>query len=218
MRTCELCGAEVGDEEHRCPRCGFEFPPEIRSDIRDQELLGKHDDMSTESLRKDLKDRQSKLMSYLENVNLDSLRTDEFNSLIEEGLGFLGIPVAMGIGDELNFSRDEREFILLMSCKVVDADKRGYDPVASSRSYIKLANALNCLDESERAMQMVDKALLIEPNNGDALFGKAKLLFYSKRYEAARRQLDKLISRRSEPKAMYLAELIEQLAHQESSE
>ena len=42
MRKCELCGADTPDNLSACQRCGFEFPLEIRSDIRNIELLKKH--------------------------------------------------------------------------------------------------------------------------------------------------------------------------------
>jgi len=61
-------------------------------------------------------------------------------------------------------------------------------------------------------MEMIDKALLKEPNNLDALFGKAKLLFFEKEYGEAKRFLDKILARDDKyPNSVYLAEMIAQL-------
>ena len=63
-------------------------------------------------------------------------------------------------------------------------------------------------------MRMIEKALLINPRDRDSLYGKAKLLFQAKRYEAARKCLDKVISTGGDDNAKYLAELIDQLRSQ----
>ena len=213
MRKCELCGADTPDNLSACQRCGFEFPLEIRSDIRNIELLKKHKGKEAAALKKDLRERLNQLSGYIANLDLKNLKSDEINSLIEEGLTFLHIPMAIGIGDELTFSNDEREFILLMAEKVDMADVRYGSPVASSGSYVRLTNALHCLEQMPAAMAMIDKALLIDPNSADALFGKAKLLFFEKRYEKANRYLTKLTSKKEHQKALYLAELIGQLVN-----
>ena len=213
MRKCELCGANTPDNLSACQRCGFEFPLEIRSDIRNKELLKKHKGKEAAALKKDLRERLNQLSGYIANLDLKNLKSDEINSLIEEGLTFLHIPIAIGIGDELSFSNGEREFILLMAEKVDMADVRYGSPVASSGSYVRLTNALHCLEQMPAAMAMIDKALLIDPNSADALYGKAKLLFFEKRYEKANRYLTKLTSKKDHQKALYLAELIGQLVN-----
>ena len=211
MRKCELCGANTPDNLSACQRCGFEFPLEISSDVRNKELLKKHNGKEVAALKKDLRERVNQLSSYLANLDIENLKPGEMNSLMEEGLTFLHIPLAIGIGDELNFSNAERGFILLMAEKVEMADFRYGSPVASSGSYVRLTNALHCLDQISAAVTMIEKALLIDPNSPDALFGKAKLLFYEKKYEQATKYLTKLTSKKRHQKALYLAELIDQL-------
>ena len=93
------------------------------------------------------------------------------------------------------------------------ADVRYGSPVASSGSYVRLTNALHCLEQMPAAMAMIEKALLIDPNSADALYGKAKLLFFEKRYEKANIYLTKLTSKKEHQKALYLAELIDQLVN-----
>ena len=175
--------------------------------------MKKHKGKEAAALKKDLRERLNQLSGYIANLDLKNLKSDEINSLIEEGLTFLHIPMAIGIGDELTFSNDEREFILLMAEKVDMADVRYGSPVASSGSYVRLTNALHCLEQAPAAMAMIEKALLIDPNSADALYGKAKLLFFEKSYEKANIYLTKLTSKKEHQKALYLAELIDQLVN-----
>lgn len=212
MKSCELCGAENGDDAERCIRCGFDFPRAIRSDIRDEAILKKYKGKSLEEVKRELKIKQTRLRSYLENMDVKALNRQELLALLEESLGFLRVPVIMGVDDELNFSQQETSFILLMHRILKKADAENHEPVSSFSVYIKMANALHSMNYPEQSMDMINKALLINPNDQDALFTKAKLLFYIKDYEPAKRCLGKLMEKGENPKANYLAELIDQMA------
>ena len=211
MKCCDLCGAENQDETKTCLRCGFEFPLVIRSDIRDEAILKKYDGKSLEEVKRVLKTQQTLLRSFLENIDAKALRKEELVTLLDDALGFLRIPVALGVEDEILFSQQEASFIKLMLTILnrVDSDNGG--PIATSNTYIKMANALQAMEEPGHAMNMIEKALLINPQDKDALFVKAKLLFYIKDYDAAKRCLEKLMEKGEHPKASYLVELIDQL-------
>lgn len=212
MSTCELCGAEVKEGESNCHRCGFEFPKAVCSDSRDQRILDKYKGKATEEVKRDLRDKMSHLISYFENLDVHSDCDRDLTAFIEEALEFLHVPVAMGIGDELVFNEREETLIAITAAKVEETDVHQGHPAASVRSYVRLANALNSMSQCSRAMEMMDKALLKEPNNTDALFGKAKLVFYEKRYEESKRYLAKLLKKdKNHQKAQYLAEMVGQL-------
>jgi tetratricopeptide (TPR) repeat protein len=213
MNECELCGAKIEARQKSCPRCGFEFPKEVRSDTRDEKILEKYDGKPIETVRKDLKDKVSYLTSYFENLDVLKGEVQDMHAFIEEALGFLQVPMTMGFGDEMRFSDREEKLIQVSVSKLEEADASRGTPLASVRSYIRLANALNCLGISSRAMEMIEKALLKEPNNTDALYGKAMLLFYEKRYEDSKKYLAKLLEKtKADSKTVYLAEMIEQLS------
>ena len=91
-----------------------------------------------------------------------------------------------------------------------DAEHKG--PIATSATYIRMANALQAMDKTESAMDMIDKALLINPQDKDGQYARAKLLFYAKDYKAAKRCLEKLMEKGEHPRASYLVELIEQIS------
>ena len=213
MKCCDLCGAENQDNDKTCLRCGFEFPLTIRSDIRDEAILKKYDGKSLEYVKLEIKKQQNLLKSYLENMDIKDLKKEDLVSLLDDALGFLRVPLVLGVEDELLFSRQEGGFIRLMQTILNRADTDNGGPIATSRTYIRMANALNSMEETAGAMSMIEKALLINPQDKDALYGKSKLLFYAKEYKAAKRCLEKLIERGEHPKAEYLAELIDQIAN-----
>ena len=212
MSVCELCGAEVEEGEHHCHRCGFEFPRTVRSDSRDSKILTKYEGKGTEQVKRDMRDKMSHLLSYFENLDVHSDCDRDLTAFIEEALEFLHVPVTIGIDDELKFNEREERLIAITAAKVEDNDLHQAHPAASVRSYVRLANALNSMGQCSRAMDMMDKALLKEPTNIDALFGKAKLLFYEKRYAESQRYLAKLLKKdENHEKAQYLAEMVGQL-------
>ena len=212
MKSCDLCGAENGDDAERCIRCGFDFPRVIQSDIRDEVILKKYEGKSLDEVKRELRIKQSRLRSYLENMDTKNLDRQELLALLEESLGFLRVPLVMGVDDELNFSQQETSFILLIQRIQEKADSDNMGPISSSATYIRMANALHSMDFQEGSMNMINKALLINPNDLDALFTKAKLLFYVKDYEPARRCLTRIMDKGKNPKAAYLAELIDQIS------
>ncbi len=213
MNSCELCGAQAEDGQKTCPRCGFEFPEVVRSDIRDEKILERYKEKPLETVKRDLRDKLSQMISYFENVDLGQMDVNDLTAFVDEALAFLHVPVTLGLGDEMNFNEREEILILVTVSKLEEADNISGRPLASTRSYIRLANALNCLGECSRAMEMIDKALLKEPNNIDALFGKAILNFNEKKYEEAKRYLEKLMAKtEAHSKALYLAEMIDQLS------
>ncbi len=212
MNKCELCGVRIEARQKSCPRCGFEFPKEVRSDTRDEKILERYEGKPIETVKRDLKDKLSYLTSYFENLDVSKGEVEDMHAFVEEALGFLHVPMTMGMGDEMRFSGREEKLIIVTISKLEEADVFRGTPLASVRSYIRLANALNCLGACSRAMEMMDKALLKEPNNTDALYGKAMLLFYEKRYEESKRYLAKLLEKtKADSKSLYLAEMIEQL-------
>ncbi|MDO9536887.1 MAG: tetratricopeptide repeat protein [Thermoplasmata archaeon] len=214
MKSCELCGANVSKKLERCTRCGFEFHKEIRSDARDKAILKKHGGKSVDSVNRDLKNRQAQLTAYLENIAAKSFTREETVSFLDEALTFLQIPLSMGVDDELKFNSDEKKFIELVAHHIESADIENGGPIGRPEAYVRLSNVLQSLGEQEPAMQMIEKALLINPKDSDAMFAKAKLLFRSKNYEIARKCLDKIIGSGEDEKARYLVELIDQISHQ----
>jgi tetratricopeptide (TPR) repeat protein len=212
MKNCELCGAILEGEMAACPRCGFEFPKKVYSDIRDNALLKKYEGKTIETVQHDLKDKTSLLTSHFENLDMNEYTTKEIITSVEETLDFLQIPTVIGLGHELKFTDREEKLINALMSKLEQVESDQGSPVASARAYTKLANATHCLGDVKTALKMVNKALLKEPNNPDALFGKAKLLFYEKKYNEAKRYLDKLLAKsKKDQNSLYLAEMIEQI-------
>jgi tetratricopeptide (TPR) repeat protein len=211
MRKCELCGAEIPKKLETCSRCGFEFQKEIRSDVRDRAILDKHEGKTVENVNRDMKNRQAQLMAHLDNMAAKNLSVEELVSLLDESLTFLQIPLALGVEDELRFNTEEKKFISQVANNLETADSENNGPVGTSGTYTRLSNALQSMGEHERAMQMIEKALLINPKDRDAMFGKAKLLFYGKKYEASKKCLERLTSAGGDKNAKYLSELIEQI-------
>lgn len=212
MKKCELCGAILEGEMTACPRCGFEFPKKVYSDIRDEALLKKYEGKPIDTVRHNLKDRTSLMTSHFENMDMNEYTTKEIITSVEETLDFLQIPTVIGLGHELSFTDREEKLIKALISKLEHIESNQSSPVVSARAYTKLANATHCLGDMKTALEMVNKALLKEPNNPDALFGKAKLLFYEKKYEEAKRYLDKLLAKsKKDQNSIYLAEMIEQI-------
>ena len=211
MKCCDLCGAESEEKSQCCVRCGFDFPKVIRSDIRDEAILKKYEGKSVEEVKIELKIKQVRLRSYLENMDAKALKKEELVALLEESLGFLRVPIILGVDDELNFSKQEISFILLIHKIQEKADIESGGPISTSIIYTRMANALQVLNYPDESMGMIKKALLINPNNQDALFAKSKLFFYAKDYAAAKRSLEKLMEKGEHPKASYLVELIDQI-------
>ena len=212
MKCCDLCGADNQDETNICSRCGFEFPLVIRSDIRDEAILKKYNGKSLEEVKRVLKMQQTLLRSFLENLDAKELNKEELVTLLDDALAFLRIPITLGVDDEILFSQQEASFIKLMLTILNRVDSENGGPIATSNTYIKMANALKAMEEPAHAMNMIEKALLINPQDKDALFVKAKLLFYAKDYGTAKRCLEKLMEKGEHPKASYLVALIEQIS------
>jgi tetratricopeptide (TPR) repeat protein len=211
MSICELCGAKISKKLETCPRCGFEFQMEIRSDVRDKAILDKHEGKTVENVNRDLKNRQAQLMAHLDNLAAKSLSVEELVSLLDESLTFLQIPLALGVEDELRFNMEEKTFICQIAINLEMADTDNNGPVGTSGTYIRLSNALQSMGEQDRAMRMIEMALLINPRDQDAMYGKAKLLFYGKKYEASKKCLERLMAAGGDKNAKYLSELIEQI-------
>jgi tetratricopeptide (TPR) repeat protein len=117
------------------------------------------------------------------------------------------------VDDELRLNSQEREFVNLIVKNLEAADLENNGPVGTSGAYTRLSNALQSMGEQESAMRMIEKALLLRPKDMDAMFAKAKLLFYSKKYAQARKSLEKIISAGGHENAMYLVELIDQISN-----
>jgi tetratricopeptide (TPR) repeat protein len=211
MRICELCGAEIPKKLETCSRCGFVFQKEIRSDVRDRAILDKHMGKTVDDVNRDMKNRQAQIMAHLDNMVAKSLSVEELVSLLDESLAFLQIPLVLGVEDELRFNVEEKKFIELIAKNLEMADSENNGPVGTTGTYTRLSNALQSMGEHERAMQMIEKALFINPRDRDAMFGKAKMLFYGKKYDASKKCLEKLMATGSDKNAKYLSELIEQI-------
>ncbi len=214
MKKCELCGAEIPKELKECSRCGFEFQKEIRADSRDRALLKRHAGMDVEDVKRELRNSRAKLTAYLDNLAAKSLSKEELVSLVDESLKYLQIPLALSVDDELKFDENEAEFIELINRYLANADSQNNRPVGTKVTYIKLSNALTSLGRHGEAINMIEKALLINPRDRDALYCKAKLLFNMHKYDAAKKCLEKLISSGKNEDARYLSELINQLGCQ----
>ena len=91
----------------------------------------------------------------------------------------------------------------------LDIENRG--PTATAGTYVKLTNALTSMEKTKRAMDMLEKALLINPKNLDVQYGKAKLLFSIKDYDAAKKVLKKIKENGEYVPADLLLELILQI-------
>lgn len=214
MKPCELCGAENGDDDITCVRCGFEFPKSISSDVRDKAILQKYSGKDMGAVRKEINRQHARMRAYLENMDARELKKEELVVLLAQSLEFLKVPAVMGVEDELRFSGGEEAFIRLIFKTLERADQDYGGPTASPATYTKMANALQAMGESLNAMAMIESALLIDPRDDDAQYGKAKLLFYAREYAAARRCLEKLVEGGRYPKAVYLVELIDQLSQE----
>jgi tetratricopeptide (TPR) repeat protein len=150
-------------------------------------------------------------MAYLDNLAAKSLTMEELVSLLDDSLIFLEIPLALGVEDELRFNIEEKKFISQVARNLEIADSDNIGPVGTTGTYIRLSNALQSMGEHARAMQMIGKALLINPRDQNAMFGKAKLLFYDKKYDASKKCLERLMATGGDKNAKYLSELIVQI-------
>ena len=208
MRVCELCGETVSEDEGSCSRCGFEFPQEVFSDSRDASILEKHNGKSVDVIKKELSER----ILYFRNLDAQSLMPAEFSALVEEAVSFLHIPVVIGFGDELRLDEKEKELILAMWERLAETRASVDAHNIRTESYMKLSNALFCLEYKEKAMELLDMAIFRDPNDPDALYNKAKLLFFEKKYDESKRYLAKVTSKCPDREdAKYLAEMLEQL-------
>jgi tetratricopeptide (TPR) repeat protein len=211
MRRCELCGAENAADAETCSRCGFEFRTEILADSRNEALLDRHRGKAVRVVRRELKNKRSRLMAYLENLDAKRLSTEEIVTLVNDSLAFLQIPLEMDVEDGLAFDAEESAFIERMAEALEKLDSCG-SPAAAPGTYVRLSNALHFLGQQDRAIQMADRALLINPRDGSALLAKASLLFSQRRYAQAKRCLEKLLAEREDDRARCLLDLIEQMA------
>lgn len=212
MKKCVLCDEEVPKEEASCPRCGFDFPPEVRADERDAKILEKHKGKEADQIKRDLAEKFSMYMSYFENLDPNSGRADEFASFVEEAVSHLHIPIVIGMGDELKFSEKEEAVVRTIARRLIDPQSTNLLPRVRANTFMRLSNAMYCLGDPVWAMSLIELAIQRNPNNADALFNKAKLLFYSKDYKKARAFLNKVQMKDPErDDARYLAEMIEQL-------
>lgn len=212
MRKCELCGAETSESLPACPRCGFEFQREIRSDTRDRAILEKHGGKSVDNVKRDIRNRQARFTAYLENLSAKNLSPEELVTLLNDALTFLEIPLALGAEDELKFESAEREFINLMAVNLDRADAVHGMPIGSGATYVRFSNAFLSMGEPVRAMAMIERGLLINPKDRDAIFGKAILLFRLKKYDAAKKCLERLVSAGADENVRYLYELMDQMS------
>ena len=99
MSICELCGASIEMGQDVCPRCGFKFPKGVRSDVRDRVILERHDGQTVESVKRDLRDKLTQLISHFENLELSDSSVKDTPPFLEEALGTLHFPVTICIGD-----------------------------------------------------------------------------------------------------------------------
>ncbi len=208
---CELCGEAVQDGQDSCPRCGFRFPASVHSDTRDSAILTKHDGKPADEIKKSLDERFSRYMSFFENLRPGITET-EFSGYVDEAVAHMHLPVVIGIGDELNLSGRERAVIKAMTQPILDPGQPNYIQNIRTATLMKLSNALFCLGNNEPAMQLIDAAVQRNPNDDDALFNKAKLLYFAEDYEESLRFLEKVTLKNPErDDARYLAEMIQQL-------
>ncbi len=212
MKRCDLCGADVENGLVACTRCGFVFHLEINSDVRDEAILGKHAGKSVETVHRDIRNARAKFAAYLDNMAAKSLSREEMASLLDDALTFLQIPLSMGVEDELRFDDSETEFIFLVlkNLEQVDSDHGG--PAGTPGTYIRMANALQAMGKSDISMRMIDCALLLNPRDREAMFTRAKLLFHSKKYQQAKKCLEKISAANISEDARYLLELIDQIS------
>ena len=213
MKKCELCNEEVPKDQTSCSRCGFDFPPEVRADKRDKSILKKHDGKPAGEIKRDLSERFSKYVSYFENLGPDSSRPDEFSAFVEEAVAHLHIPIVIGMGDEMKFSEKEVTVIKTIARRLLDPQSANLLPRVRTETFMRLSNAMYCLKDPTWAMSLVELAIQRNPNDADALFNKAKLLFYDKKYDKAKAFLNKVKMKDPEREdAQYLAEMLAQLS------
>ena len=213
MSTCELCGEEVSGGKKSCPRCGFEFPAEIRADARDDIILKKHDGKEAEDIKRGLAERFSKYISYFENIDPERIMPDEFAALAEEAVSHLHIPMILELDDVLKFSGKEEKVLKVISGRMLQPDSLALVTRMQTRTLIMMANGLYALDMTEDALQMVELAVHQNPKDADALYAKAKLLFFDKDYAGARKCLEKVKEREPERgDVQYLLEMIAQIS------
>ena len=212
MRKCELCGEEVSKGSSKCSRCGFEFPPKITSDTRNDMILKKHDGKEPEDIKKGLAERFSKYISYFNNLIPGSIDPQEFAAFVEEAVSHLHIPHILELDHVLSFNEKEKVIILTISERVLMPDALELVTSIQTRTMMELANGLHSLEMKERSLKMSELAVQRDPRDMDALYGRAKLLFYEKDYGKARKCLEKVLDRepdRDDVRA--LLEMIEQL-------
>jgi len=217
MRKCELCGEEVPKGSSKCSRCGFEFPPEITSDARNEVILSKHDGKEPEDIKKGLEQRFSMYISYFNNLIPGSIDSHEFAAFVEEAVSHLHIPHILELGHVLSFNDKEEKIISTISERVLSPNSPELPTFIQTRTMIMLANGLYSLEMKERSLKMAELAVQRDPRDMDAQFGRAKLLFFEKDYTRARKCLEKVLARdpdRGDVKA--LLEMMEQFGSQQS--
>ncbi len=208
-----MCGEEVPKTSGKCSRCGFEFPPAITSDTRDQAILDKNDGREAGDIKKGLAERFSKYISFFENMDPNSIRPDEFSSFVEEAVSHLHIPATIELDDDIKFNDKEKQVILVISRRLLDPDALDLVSRVRTRTMIMLTNGLYSLEMPVESMQMVNMAVHRDPKDMDALYGKAKILLFEKNYAASKRCLEKIIDRQPDrDEAKYLLEMIEQIS------
>ncbi|MCK4756944.1 MAG: hypothetical protein KAS67_00670 [Thermoplasmata archaeon] len=213
MSTCELCGEEVSEGKKSCPRCGFEFPAEIRADARDDIILKKHDGKEAKDIKRGLAERFSKYISYFENMDPERVMPEEFAALVEEAVSHLHIPMVLELGDVLRFSKKEEEVLVVISSRLLQPDSLVLVTRMQTRTIIMLANGLYTLDMTKDALEMVELAVHQNPRDSDALYAKAKLFFFDKNYAGAKKCLEKVREREPErDDVQYLLEMIAQIS------
>ncbi len=213
MIVCELCGEEVPKGSDKCSRCGFDFPSEVTSDTRDQAILSKNDGREASDIKKGLAERFSKYISFFENMDPNSIRPGEFSSFVEEAVSHLHIPATIELDDDIKFNDKEKQVILVISRRLLDPDALELVSRVRTRTMIMLANGLYSLEMPAESMQMVNMAVHRDPKDMDALYGKAKILLFEKKYAASKRCLEKIINRQPDrDEAKYLLEMIEQIS------
>ncbi len=212
MKKCDLCGAENPKEMEQCTRCGFSFRRVVRDDVRDRSILDKHAGKPIEAVKREMKVSRTKMAAYLDNMAAKGLSNAETASILDEAMAFMQIPLAMGVEDELKLDKDEELFIISVCDHLERSDLENCGPIGTPGTYMRLANALQAIGEPHSAMRMIDKALLLNPKDRDAMYTRAKLFFYAKNYALAKKALGKVIGGEAHRDAAYLAELISQIS------
>jgi len=208
MPKCPVCDAETPDGEERCSRCGFQFKETLHGDSRDSpEVEGNID-----AMRKELKKKLNLLLAQLQNMDIANIYPEEIKSIVGESVQAMDIPLMLEISNPLKLSEQEMKLFETVTKRVDEAAMRESPLYQEAETYIKLANIFFWEENSKKAIEYLDTALLKEPKNETAMFNKSRILFNQQKYDDAISVLNKILKLNPESaQAMNFLELVKQM-------